>query len=201
VFHQNKNLPEYKLWDRIRFSSRERTQISANKACSVLLKHPVVTGATMAFRSSLRDLVLPIPDVWVHDAWISLLIGSTSRLTMIPELLISYRQHDQNQIGIRRPNKNINKSFLEIYGKKALCFELARTRLLEFSDHFPNVEQNIFRFDEKLIFLRARANLPASRWRRWPYAMHELVQLHYHHYSMGLESLLGDMIRSNRHNK
>ena len=118
VFYQNKNSPEYKLWDRIRFSSRERAQIVANEACPVLLRHPVVTGATMAFRSFLRDLVLPIPDIWVHDAWISLLIGSTSRLVLMPELLISYRQHDDNQIGIRRDNKNKNKSFIEIYGEK-----------------------------------------------------------------------------------
>ena len=151
----------------------------------------------MAFRSSLRDLVLPIPDVWMHDAWISLLISSISRLDMIPKPLISYRQHDNNQIGIQRQNKNINKSFLEIYGEKTLCFELARTRLLEFSDYFLNVEQQIFRFDEKLIFLHARANLPASRWRRWPCAMHELVLLRYHRYSMGLESFVDDVTRSN----
>jgi glycosyltransferase involved in cell wall biosynthesis len=197
VFHQNSFLDEYKLWDKIRFTSREREQIVSNEACAVLLRHPVVTGATMAFRSSLRDLVLPIPDIWVHDAWISLLIGSTSRLVLIPESLISYRQHDNNQIGIRRDNKNKNKSFLEVYGQKIICFELARTRLLEFSDYFSNVEQQIFRFDEKLIFLHARANLPASRWLRWPCAMHELVLLRYHRYSMGLESFVDDVTRSN----
>ena len=198
VFDQNGNLPEYKLWDRIRFSSRERKQIAANEVCSVLLRHPVVTGATMAFRSSLRDLVLPIPDIWVHDAWISLLIGSTSRLVLIPELLISYRQHDNNQIGIRRRNKHKNISFLEIYEKKILCYELARARLLEFADYYHNVEKQIFRFDEKLIFLRARMNLNSSRWRRWPSAMRELVTLRYHRYSMGLESFLGDVMRSSK---
>ena len=197
VFYQNKNSPEYKLWDRIRFSSRERAQIVANEACPVLLRHPVVTGATMAFRSSLRDLVLPIPDIWVHDAWISLLIGSTSRLVLMPELLISYRQHDDNQIGIRRDNKNKNKSFIEIYRERILCYELARTRLLEFSDYFQNVEQQIFRFDEKLVFLRARKNLSDARWRRWPRAMRELVTFRYHRYSMGLESFVDDVTRSN----
>ena len=197
VFYQNKNSPEYKLWDRIRFSSRERAQIVANEACPVLLRHPVVTGATMAFRSSLRDLVLPIPDIWVHDAWISLLIGSTSRLVLMPELLISYRQHDDNQIGIRRDNKNKNKSFIEIYGERTLCYELARTRLLEFSDYFQNVEQQIFRFDEKLVFLRARKNLSDARWCRWPRAMRELVTFRYHRYSMGLESFVDDVTRSN----
>ena len=197
VFYQNKNLPEGKLWDIIRFSSRERAQIAAKEACPVLLRHPVVTGATMAFRSSLRDLVLPIPDIWAHDAWISLLIGSTSHLVLIPELLISYRQHDNNQIGLRRRNKNKNKNFMEVYLNKILCCELARRRLLEFVDRFQNAEQQIFRFDEKLIFLRARANLSTSHWRRWPPAIRELVTLRYHRYSMGLESFLDDVTRSN----
>ena len=198
VLYQYKNSTEYKLWDKIRFSPRERTQILANEACSVLLRHPVVTGATMAFRSSLRDFVLPIPDVWVHDAWISLLIGSISRLSMMPETLISYRQHAVNQIGIRRRNKNKNKSFAKIYGERAICFELARTRLLKFADHFPNIEQQIFRFDEKLVFLRARKNLSTTHWRRWFPAMHELVTLRYHRYSMGLESFVDDITRSNK---
>ena len=195
VSHEDKNLTESRLWDSVRFSYRERTWIAADEAARVLLRHPVVTGATMAFRSSLRELVLPIPDIWVHDAWISLLIGSTSRLAMIPEPLIVYRQHDKNQIGIRRHNKNKNKDFASIYGGKALCLELARARLLEFSDHFQNVEQQIFHFDEKLIFLHVRANLPISFWHRWSCAMRELVTLRYHRYSMGFESFLDDVTR------
>ncbi|MEY4968140.1 MAG: hypothetical protein RIQ73_839, partial [Actinomycetota bacterium] len=197
VFHQNKDLPESGLWDGIRFSSREQAKIAANEVATVLLRHPVVTGATMAFRSSLRELVLPVPGKWMHDAWISLIIGCTSRLAMIPEPLISYRQHEKNQIGIRRRNKADGKSFDKIYGQKALDFELARTRLIEFSDYFPNVEQQIFHFDEKLVFLRARASLPGTRWRRWPCALRELFMLRYYRYSMGLESFLDDVIRSN----
>jgi glycosyltransferase involved in cell wall biosynthesis len=195
VFHENKEIPESTLWKSIRFSHRERTQIAADEAATVLLRHPVVTGATMAFRSSLREFVLPIPSIWIHDAWISLLIGSTSRLTMISEPLISYRQHDKNQIGIRRHKRKNNKSFTKAYGEKALCFELARARLLEFADSFPIAEQQIFRFDEKLIFLYVRANLPIPLWDRWPCAMRELVMLRYHHYGMGFESFLDDVTR------
>ena len=152
----------------------------------------------MAFRSSFRDIVLPIPSVWMHDAWIALIIGGASRLAMIPKPLVSYRQHGSNQVGVRRSNKNKNKDFHEIYENKILCFELIRARLLELADQFPNIEQQIFRFDEKLIFLRARAEFPSSRWRRGPCVMRELVLLRYHRYSIGWENAFDDMTRSNK---
>jgi glycosyltransferase involved in cell wall biosynthesis len=195
VFHQAADLAEYKLWDKIRFSSQEQKQIVTNEAYSVLLRHPVVTGATMAFRSSLRDLLLPIPDAWVHDAWISLLIGGVSRLAIIPEQLISYRQHDKNQIGVRRQNKNKNKSLLDIYGKKALGYEMARTRMLEFPNYFQYDGQLICSLDKKIAFLHARSKYPKLRCLRWPFVMREFVLLRYSRYSMGLENLFLDLVR------
>jgi glycosyltransferase involved in cell wall biosynthesis len=56
-----------RLWRTFRFSPKEQAQVAASDALAVLLRHPVVTGANMAFRSTYRDLVLPLPDTW-HDA-------------------------------------------------------------------------------------------------------------------------------------
>jgi hypothetical protein len=184
------------LWEEIRFSSQEQALIAARDATTVLLKHPVVTGATMAFRSTYRDLVLPMPDIWVHDAWLSLLIGAMSRLVALPAPLIAYRQHSTNQIGVLRRKKNRNQSLAEIYGQRTLFYELARVRLLEFADRLPNASQRIRRLDEKLAFLRARAALPATRWKRLPYALRELTAQRYHHYAMGLESFGSDLLHS-----
>jgi glycosyltransferase involved in cell wall biosynthesis len=50
----------HRLWKTFRFSSREQVRVATGDALGVLLKHPVVTGATMAFRSKYRALVLPI---------------------------------------------------------------------------------------------------------------------------------------------
>lgn len=195
VVDQDLNPLRLRLWKKIRFSSQEQARIAARDATTVLLKHPVVTGATMAFRSVYRDLVLPIPDVWVHDAWISLLIGATSHLAALPAPLVAYRQHSANQIGVMRRKKNRGKSCAEIYGPKVLCYELARTHLLEFADRFPDTGQQIHLLDEKLAFLRARAALPDARWRRLPCILRELTALHYHHYAMGLESLCVDLLQ------
>lgn len=52
-------------------------------------------GAGMAFRSSLKETILPIPDnVPMHDMWIGLLAGNYAGF--IREPLTLYRRHDFN---------------------------------------------------------------------------------------------------------
>jgi glycosyltransferase involved in cell wall biosynthesis len=182
-----------RLWKYFRFRPKEQAQVEAGDALSVLLRHPVATGATMAFRSSFRDFLLPIPPTW-HDAWIALLIGTTSHLIALPAPLIAYRQHGHNQVGIPRPGKNRDKTVAEIYGPRVLLYESARERLLEFADRFPANVQQIYRFDEKLTFLRARAALPPARWRRLPGVLRELVLLRYHSYANGLRTFCRDLL-------
>ncbi len=92
----------YSLWKSIRFSARERQMVRQGRSFEALLRHNVVTGATMAFRSSMRSLVLPIPDWSVHDGWIALLTSIVGSVQLIDEPLTLYRQHASNQIGGRQ---------------------------------------------------------------------------------------------------
>jgi hypothetical protein len=158
----------------------------------------VVTGATLAFRSSYRELILPMPEIWIHDAWISLLIGAVSHLVALPTPLIAYRQHSANQIGIPRRgqrSKRTKASCAEFYGPQIPRFEMARARLAQLSGCFPGGMRNIGRIDDMLPFLRARAALPDARWQRLPGALHELVALRYHRHAYGLKSFRRDLLR------
>ena len=184
-----------RLWKAVRFSSAEQAEVAAQGTFSVLLKRFTVTGATMAFRSSYRDLVLPISDLWVHDGWIAMLIGAVSQLVALPTPLIAYRQHSANQIGIPRRGRNHGKTCAVIHGPQVLRYEAALTRLQEFADRLPESRQNINRLDETLAFLRARAALPDTRWRRLPGALRELAALRYHRYAKGLKSFRKDLLR------
>ena len=47
---------------------------------SVLLKHHVVTGAALAFKTQLREIALPLPEVWPHDAWLAILAATQDGL-------------------------------------------------------------------------------------------------------------------------
>jgi hypothetical protein len=168
--------------------------LAAGDALGVLLRHPVATGATMAFRSSFRDFLLPIPPTW-HDAWIALLIGATSHLVALPTPLIAYRQHGHNQVGIPRPGRNRYKTVADIYGPRVLLYKSARARLLEFSDRFPAVEDRVHAFTEVIDLLRARATLPVVRWRRLPIALRGLIRCKYHRYAYGWRSFFKDLVR------
>ncbi len=184
-----------RLWKAVRFSSAEQAEVAAQGAFSVLLKRFTVTGATMAFRSSYRDLVLPISELWVHDGWIAMLIAAVSQLAALPTPLIAYRQHSANQLGIPRRGMNRGKTCAAIHGPQVLRYEAALTRLREFADRFPGSEHNLHRLDETLVFLRACAALPDARWRRLPGALRELAALRYHRYARGLKSFSKDLLR------
>ena len=184
-----------RLWEAVRFNRPRQAQFDAGDAFSVLLKRYMVTGATMAFRSRYRDLLLPIPDIWVHDAWIAMLMGATSQLAVLPTPLIAYRQHSANQIGIPRRGKNRGKTCATIHGLQVLRYEGAVKRLLEFGDRFPDSGHNIRRLEETLNFLRTVAALPDARWRRLPGVLRELAALRYHRYAKGFRSFRQDLLR------
>lgn len=184
----------YRLWQVFKFSAREQAQVAFRDALGVLIRHPVVTGATMAFRSQYRDLVLPLTDTW-HDAWISFLIGATSCLDAIPSPLVMYRLHDSNQLGIPRRGRNRGKTCEAVYEPQVRRYETILHRLRERAGIFPCSRINLQRTEEALIFLRARAALPDARWRRLPGVLHELATLRYHQYAYGFHSLCKDLLR------
>lgn len=195
VVDQNLHPLGLRLWEAVRFRPPEQVQVEAGDAFSVLLRRYVVTGATMAFRSRYRDFLLPIPDIWVHDAWIAMLMGATSNLAALPAPLIAYRQHGANQIGIPRRGHNRGRTCAAVHGPQVLRYEKALRHLLEFGDRFPDSGHNIHRLEGTLNFLRAVAALPDARWRRLPGALRELATLHYHRYARGFRSFYQDLTR------
>jgi glycosyltransferase involved in cell wall biosynthesis len=88
-----------RLWSSVSFNRAEQLNFANEKALDVLIKHPVVTGATMAFRKDLFELFTPIPEDEIHDRWISFLLAAHGPIRPIPEPLVQYRRHEQQQIG------------------------------------------------------------------------------------------------------
>ena len=55
-------------------------------------------GCCMAFKSELREYILPIPNnIDMHDQWIGLIGEIKSKFLFINEKLIDYRRHDNNE--------------------------------------------------------------------------------------------------------
>lgn len=61
----------------------------------------IATGAGMAFRSSLRKDILPIPEKsgFHHDEWIALVSSHENGFMFIEDQLLRYRVHDNQQVG------------------------------------------------------------------------------------------------------
>jgi glycosyltransferase involved in cell wall biosynthesis len=100
INEESELLPE-SLWERRKYTPRRQAEFRRIGA-EQLLKYNPATGATLVLRSSFVPQISPIPNEWVHDAWIALLVATQSRLAMVPERLISYRIHSAQQIGVKR---------------------------------------------------------------------------------------------------
>jgi hypothetical protein len=89
-----------RLWERAGFHTRLR-RTWARDPFEALIRRNVVTGAVLAFRRDLLDLVLPIDTPWWHDGWIALLAAAMRRrLVALDEPLIRYRLHGANSAGV-----------------------------------------------------------------------------------------------------
>ncbi len=94
----------YTLWEAIRFNLAEQRRMAGGRAAEVLLRHSVVAGASAAFRSSYRSIILPIPSIprCGHDYWTALIISGLANFALLREPVLKYRLHGRNVVGIRR---------------------------------------------------------------------------------------------------
>jgi glycosyltransferase involved in cell wall biosynthesis len=87
--------------------------IEAGRTFELLQVRHLATGATMAFRSSWTEIILPLPrDVRLfHDGWIALMAASVNGCRFLSDSLIQYRQHPEQHIGARLPVGTVKRLF------------------------------------------------------------------------------------------
>ncbi len=88
------------LWDAVGLR-KDVAKFSGQLQLEMLLRKSLVTGATLAFRASFRDLILPIPTEWMHDLWVASLGSALSHGIPVPETLLLYRRHAAQACGWR----------------------------------------------------------------------------------------------------
>jgi glycosyltransferase involved in cell wall biosynthesis len=181
----------YTMWQRVRFTPREQVRLRRGEGFPVLLRHQVVTGATLAFKAPLRETALPIPEGWPHDAWLALLAAAQGGLVAVPKPLIAYRQHGGNVVG------GLRKSFAQ-EARTALSLDRAawyreqlglwRALAVRLPAGMPAA------LAEKIAHLEARASLPARRWRRLPGILRELATGRYARHARNWGSVAIDLL-------
>lgn len=185
------------LRDALGFTTRRQREFDAGLAFPRLLNNYHVTGATMAFRAKYRDLVLPIPDGVYHDAWIALLVAAVADVEFVPKLLIKYRQHTQNQVGVGSTNlleiiqrrRRVGRSACRILLRQAVS---ARNRLQQKAAAMPAWKHSVL--DEAVAHLTIRENLPEQRIRRIRPVLEQLMARRYGGSYGGLRAGIGDLL-------
>jgi glycosyltransferase involved in cell wall biosynthesis len=187
----------YDLWSVVGFTDNEQQKIATNKGFSILLRHNVVTGATMAFRANFREILLPIPIGWMHDEWIALILSAVTNIAAINKILISYRQHDNNQIGavkktvIAKSIKAQHRNFeSEIQKYNDLLDRLVRPNIIKID------QSAISEIQKKISHLRVRLKLRGGLCKSFFFGLSELVCLRYKRYSNGSRSFFADVFFS-----
>jgi len=183
-----------RLWGSLGFTDRRRRQFHTN-GFRCLLRRNYITGATLAFRASLRDRLLPIPTEWVHDAWIALVLSAIAPGLAISEPLIRYRQHGGQQIGgarrtLRQEFQASERVTCETFRSLHQQFEQLRSRLSAWDDVKRNSLQDL---GQKLAHLAARGQMRQPGVWRLPRVLGELRRGRYSRYSRGWASALQDL--------
>jgi glycosyltransferase involved in cell wall biosynthesis len=181
------------LFAKHKFSLRKQSEFLRDPV-GVLLKHDVLTGATLMFRSALRPHCQPIPQSWVHDAWLAWMIALHSKLALTGAALTSYRIHEGQQLGIGRARDRRIGSATETrrqhYARVARQFEDLSDHLLH--SGWTNQDGLIPRLREKVRFLRRQSTLSTSLTIR----VLQMIGLfpRYLHYARGLGALRADVL-------
>jgi glycosyltransferase involved in cell wall biosynthesis len=188
-----------RLWRTLRFQATEQHQFGNGHAVDILLRHPVVTGATMAFRRDLFDALTPIPPGEIHDRWISFLLAVCGPFEVIPEPLMAYRQHSRQQIGpgpqtFRENVERAKSTEADFYENELATYLALCDKLDTLKVDLPSTQRAQQQIEKKLSHLIHRAYLPAARTVRVTKILHESLNGNYWRYSFGWKSIAKDLV-------
>lgn len=194
------------LWDSFLFGPREQRRFANGEALKILVKHPVVTGATMAFRKEFRDLLLPIPANHVHDSWIAFLLAASGMFAPISEPLMQYRRHASQQVGPGHPTlrarfQSARRTGPLFYQQETERFNQLDERLEQRRADFPYAERALREIKNKISHREHRAGLPRTSVARIPRVLREIVNGGYWRYSEGWQSIAKDVAGLFQHRK
>jgi len=189
----------YTLFDALGLKPHEWRAIEGGETFQVLLCRSMVTGATAAFRRELLDAALPVPEGWIHDEWLAMVATVTGRVDAVRQALIDYRQHGENQIGMRRRTwcdkwRDLVAPRHQQFSHEVSRMGVLRERLAGLGSKVPvlYLQQVDHR---RQHFLRRLAIGKLPRYRRWFAVYAEAHRGYYKQYDTGMRSMLRDLMR------
>ena len=192
-------------FEKIEFTEELQNYWRQGGAFEILSKGYVVTGATMAIRKKICDSVFPVPLIipeLIHDGWISLYLAMDQKIGFLEDVLVEYREHDSQQVGLKGSGPVITL---------ADRFTRARTEKLDrlnkkYQDSFAlytyfanlaNIKPAIIsQLKQRMDHYHMRSQLPANRIMRIFPILQSLTRGYYRKHDGGKwwRPLLGDLL-------
>jgi glycosyltransferase involved in cell wall biosynthesis len=182
----------YTQWDSALFGPHVRRKAQGD-LFPVLLRYPVVCGATMGLRREIAQRCLPIADEWLHDEWLALLCAATSTVQLLEAELVDYRLHTGQVIGAQRLTwgrqlataRKMNQAY---YARQIRRFTRLEERLQAWNP--PPRAEVLSAVRGKLAYLRALQQLRAGHSNPWWASTELLLDGSHHRFELGFKSWL-----------
>jgi hypothetical protein len=161
----------------------------------VLMRWGVLYGTTMATRSSLRSVFLPIPEHWSHDEWLALTLSAVGPSKRLPPVT-RYRQHSDQQVGTGDWSISTHVGLAQKHNSKHYQSELLRCEnaLTTIQGNKELAMTLAPLLQKKAQFLRRRIRIQNGSLGE----LHSLIRLasqgEYARYASGLKSPLKDLL-------
>lgn len=192
------------------FGCRKNLHLNNKRLAYQLVRGVGINGCTLAFRSNLKSLILPISEEWGHDQWIAFIAYAVMDYSIINKPLMFYRRHGNNAGNdpildggwTKKLSISFNTSGTEAYAKDRRHWEAMFKRLQEISSAYNSFFETRSRFDEYLTECERRLKFALlreaikrkGRLKNFHLLLQALLRGYYHRYLKGMKSLFKDVL-------
>ncbi len=160
------------------------------------VKRIPAAGHNMAFRSRLKDLILPFPELEeCHDTWLGLMIEATERWSFTSECLTQFRQHGSNLSKAGKSNQ-LQQALDSIRQNRCAWNARLYSELLErLSSAGRNIDKNVFNLlCDRRDHCKIRSEMNCNIFKRIPMVCKEISNKRYFKYGRGWKNVCQDLI-------
>lgn len=192
------------------FGKRKSMMLEGVRTAPILIKGVGINGCTMAFRSTLKEYVLPIGQGWGHDHWIAFIAHAITDVTPVSQPLMYYRRHGDSAGNdsfleggyVKRWRAGINTVHMDDYESDLCRWESMLHRLYIIKEkknstwvNYSNLDVFIYECERRTDLARLRIRMKKKRrLYRFPNAFRILSSGYYHQYLRGMKSLAKDLL-------
>jgi len=194
------------------FGRRKKLKLLEKRLPHQMVRGIGINGCTMAFRSCLKDFVLPIMESegWGHDHWIAFIAHAVMDSRPINKPLMYYRRHTHNSGNdpfldggwVNKLVTGLNAAGTTDYAKDRYRWEVMLEHLIGIAKRkslLPGNRISLSKFitecEQRSEFARFREHAKQiSRIKRIYPLLHCLLKGNYHRYLRGMKSFFKDVL-------